>query len=408
MAKSKTKKILLIQYAFPPIKGAEPAVSAKTIRFLADQGYEIRVVSSSALFSMDGQDKSLLQYLNHRNIKVTKLPTFESKIAYIILSKLFPSLLALPDYKIVWRFWAKAYLSFHLKNNRYDYVYSRSHYLSSHCVALFVNKKFGIPWFAHFSDPWTTDNAYSCFPSKWSADRNAQWEDDVLKRCKFISYSSKYTLSNVARKYPAYKQKLWQLVHSFDPSLYPPKKQRGNKLVFAHVGNFYGKRSCRPVLEAIEDIVKVHPDVIKKISFMFIGGFSINEKKLIKNFKYKEAIDVVGSVNYIESLKLIKSSDALLVVDAPASVNQFLPSKLIDYLGSGNYILGITSNKGATADVVRKVGGTIVSTYDRGDIARAILRAAKTKNNLKIDPKKASDYSIQNAHQNLLRWINSI
>ncbi|GMA50015.1 hypothetical protein GCM10025857_13720 [Alicyclobacillus contaminans] len=56
-------------------------------------------------------------------------------------------------------------------------------------------------------------------------------------------------------------------------------------------------------------------------------------------------------VTYFESLNLMTKSDVLLLIDAPSKtgINPFLASKLVDYLGAGKRILGITDEKGTAA-----------------------------------------------------------
>jgi hypothetical protein len=67
-------------------------------------------------------------------------------------------------------------------------------------------------------------------------------------------------------------------------------------------------------------------------------------------------------------------TDVLLLIDAPSEsgVNPFLASKLIDYLGAGKPILGITDVKGTSADILRKYGHYVVSPHDTQGIVNAI------------------------------------
>lgn len=51
-------------------------------------------------------------------------------------------------------------------------------------------------------------------------------------------------------------------------------------------------------------------------------------------------------------------SDGLLIMDAPADLSVFLPSKLIDYIGAARPILGITP-PGTSSDLIRKIGGWV-------------------------------------------------
>ena len=65
-----------------------------------------------------------------------------------------------------------------------------------------------------------------------------------------------------------------------------------------------------------------------------------------------------STVSYLDSLSLMTSADGLLVIDAPAATSVFLPSKLIDYIGSGTPILGITPS-GTAAKLITELGGWV-------------------------------------------------
>ena len=65
------------------------------------------------------------------------------------------------------------------------------------------------------------------------------------------------------------------------------------------------------------------------------------------------------------------AADGLLVIDAPAKKSVFLPSKLIDYLGAGRPILGLTS-PGTSANLINQLGGWVASPDDVEAVAAAI------------------------------------
>ena len=62
----------------------------------------------------------------------------------------------------------------------------------------------------------------------------------------------------------------------------------------------------------------------------------------------------------------------LLVIDAPADDSLFLPSKLIDYLPLRRPILGLTPLRGASADLIRRLGYPVVAPDDEAAIAGQI------------------------------------
>jgi hypothetical protein len=79
-------------------------------------------------------------------------------------------------------------------------------------------------------------------------------------------------------------------------------------------------------------------------------------------------------VDYATSLELMASSDLLLVVDAPAERSPFLPSKLVEYVGSGRPIAAFSA-PGPSADLVRRLGGWVADPASDGAGAGALAHA---------------------------------
>jgi hypothetical protein len=67
------------------------------------------------------------------------------------------------------------------------------------------------------------------------------------------------------------------------------------------------------------------------------------------------------------------SADGLLVIDAPAEESVFLPSKLIDYIGAGRPILGLTP-PGTSRNLINQLGGWVARPEDIEGMA-AIIKA---------------------------------
>ena len=83
-------------------------------------------------------------------------------------------------------------------------------------------------------------------------------------------------------------------------------------------------------------------------------------------------VEFSGRVPFAESERGAEAADVLLVIDAPADENLFLPSKAIDYLPAGKPILALTPLRGATADLMRSLGYPVIAPEDEEGIATAI------------------------------------
>jgi hypothetical protein len=90
----------------------------------------------------------------------------------------------------------------------------------------------------------------------------------------------------------------------------------------------------------------------------------------------------------------------LLVIDAPADDSLFLPSKLIDYLPLRRPILGLTPPRGASADLIRRLGYPVVAPDDETAIAGQIealldLKQAGRLGASPVHDTVASEYDIR-------------
>lgn len=140
---------------------------------------------------------------------------------------------------------------------------------------------------------------------------------------------------------------------------------------FAYFGDFYGARSPAPFLEALGQIAAKTPELLNHMHVDFYGNI---ETKFVEMVEKSPVGIHRRKVTYFESLQYMAMTDVLLLIDTPSDsgVNPFLASKLIDYLGAGKRILGITDVKGTSADILRKYGHYVVSPHDTQGIVDAV------------------------------------
>lgn len=121
-------------------------------------------------------------------------------------------------------------------------------------------------------------------------------------------------------------------------------------------------------------IVQKYSDIHKELNIQIVGGLHEKYKNMIFELGISEIVSSVGSVPYLKSLEYILNADVLLLIDAPSEgPSVFLPSKLVEYIGSGNLVLGITPFQGASANLIRKLNGIVVGPEDIEGVERAIL-----------------------------------
>lgn len=250
--------------------------------------------------------------------------------------------------------------------------------MSDHLLGLTLKRRYGLPWLAHFSDPWSDNPFRRGQPlSQW---KNRSLEQQVIKAADCLVFTSEETRQLVMRKYaPEWTSKSFVLAHSFDATAFPtncsaPSTNDDDAIVLRYLGNFYGHRTPFPLIASLVRLLASHPRALDKVRVELIGTMSswMYWHPLLRRLP-EHLFTIQRTVPYASSLKLMMETDLLLVIDAPTELSVFLPSKLVDYIGSCKPILGIVP-PGASQKLIAQLGG-ITAAPDRPEEIDAALLA---------------------------------
>lgn len=255
---------------------------------------------------------------------------------------------------------------------RPDVIVSFAQPMSDHLIGLQLKKIYRVPWLAHFSDPWV-DNPFNRYDSL-TRRTNLSLERKVIEAADRVIFTSQETVDLVMTKYPAeWRAKARVLPHGFDPSMrrIAPNEQP-SMITVRHTGEFYGPRTPKPLVNALRSIISEGLVSLDGVCFELIGD--IDPAALADSGMEDLPTGLVRlkrPVNYRESCSLAAAAHGLLLVDAPATSSVFLPSKLIEYVGAGRPIFGITP-PGAAANLIAELGGWVADPSDVAAIKKAL------------------------------------
>lgn len=243
-----------------------------------------------------------------------------------------------------------------------------------------------LPWIAYFSDPWSKNSFKKSGRRVQAIDRRL--EEIVLSRADQLIFSTDETLTATLSDHPeAWLSKASVLPHCFDPSLFSRGANRssGEPFVIRYIGGFYGNRTPRPLIEALHSISHSDPGLLKNVRVELIGPLEKGIEGMIRTSGLRNNLLVHSSaVDYRDSLELMWSADLLLIIDAPAAHNNFLPSKLIDYIGAERPIFGITP-PGTSRDIIMEIGGRTADPSDQQAICSGLTAAIREEQARKKD-----------------------
>lgn len=239
-------------------------------------------------------------------------------------------------------------------------------------------------WVAHFSDPWT-DSPYYDRSDPALTERMTQWREQeraVIEQADAVVFVTSETADLVMAKYPpAWRDKVHVVPHGFDRAMLgtlpPPAADtqgpRGS-LRMVYAGNIYeGRREPLPLFDVLADLER-EGLLGGRLQLDIYGNSPVATARYASERGLDEIVHFHHPVGYLESLSLIMAADLLLMLDATADVNVFLPSKIVDYLMAGKPILGLTPPVGASASVLRQTGHLVVDLQDQKAIRGAVLR----------------------------------
>jgi len=293
------------------------------------------------------------------------------------LWRLLPSLRDRPDPKWVWVRRASRAAIAAASHTKFDGLVSFAQPWSGHLAGLRVHRRTGLPWVAHFSDPWV-DSPYWRGSSSQRAVA-AKLEELVVREATAVVFVTAEAADLVMEKYPhSWRSKISVVPHGFvvpatatqKGSLYTDKRM---PLRLVYTGRFYdGLRTPSSLFRALSTINKEEP-LEGVLEFTFVGPFVTEFASEARAAGIEHLVRLNDRVPPAEAQSIAAEADVLVVIDAPADgPSPFLPSKLVDYLPLRKPILAITPLEGASATLVRRAGGIVAAPDDEGGIRVAL------------------------------------
>ena len=156
------KRLLVVQYTFPPLGGAGVQRVLKFVKYLVALGWEIKVLTTASL-DYTVHDHSLARRGARRGRgdprpRVADPPCERRSAEPAASPQRSPDCLKFvgwPDERSGWLPFAAREGLRMADRFRPDVVFSSSSPTSAHVIARVVSKARGIPWVADFRDPWT-------------------------------------------------------------------------------------------------------------------------------------------------------------------------------------------------------------------------------------------------------------
>jgi len=242
------------------------------------------------------------------------------------------------------------------KQEHYQVMMSRVMPPNGHFAGWLIKKiKPEIKWVAYFSDPiWNSPFLHF---SLWKdGSHRPNWPlmklfgipaKMALKEANLLVFNNERLARYVLdMQYEKYRDKvvIAPYGHEGVKSRPDPKRMDG-KIRLTHVGQIYGNRTLRALVEGAELLREKEPELFRKLEIHQVGFVCETERQRVLGSAAADAFVLVGQVPYAESIEEMYKADILLVIDPEFDdprKNMALPQKSLKWYNGaqGCYING--------------------------------------------------------------------
>lgn len=293
---------------------------------------------------------------------------------------------------------------YHIENNKIDIIHTVCRPYFAHKLGYELKKKYGLPWIAQFLDAWI-DNPDRDIPQRLQA-KDAEMEALVAHHADIILHTNKQLVEIWHKRYgDVVKNKMHIMPFCYNKEqidthalLTQSQKSSHNRIVFSYIGISVGNRNLQDLIEASNRLLEEKPQYRGMFQINIIGNFLPVDSSLISKYGLHDVVIHKGYLRGEELQKAYKEADIFVVIDSPSKTNVFFPSKLLDYFYYQKPILGITSNKGVTHDLLIKAGHTSI---ENGNVDELVAYIRRTIENIELVQQFNKDFYLTFSPENV-------
>ena len=383
------KKVLFISYFWPPSGKASLHWPLDIIRHLPKDQIE-PIILTVEEESFTQKDKSLLRKVDpnwqiikskalepfdlyrkfigkNKNEKLSSSETIslENKKLSHRISIWIRMNLFVPDARVGWNFTAyRAAKKYYLKE-KFDAVVSIGPPHSSHLIGLKLSRKFNIPHFPVFIDPWVDIIYYKNFNRSFlTLKLDNHFEKSVLQNAKQVVFVTESMKEDYRKKYDFVSGKSNVLYWGYDEDDFKDlkiDKILKEEKIIVHAGNLFAYQNPKNFWKQI----KAENEKGNKLKLKFIGNVDPEILKYLNEIGLNDKIELAGFLPYREMIKQISEADALLVC---ASEPRHVPGKLFEALRTGNPVIVFGDNNDEVKSIIEKANsGKMYGYNDSGE-----------------------------------------
>ncbi|HKX33634.1 MAG TPA: glycosyltransferase [Blastocatellia bacterium] len=281
---------------------------------------------------------------------------------------------------------------------------------TNHLVGYCLSKLTGLPWVAHFRDPWVTGHLPGAFASELAFKLGRKFERLTVTHASRVVCVTEEHSAMFRAAYPHLPgDKFAAVPNGFDGAEWEDfdrqmaaraleERRRNDAFRITYAGTLYLARNPLPVFRALRRLIDAGEIPADRVKIDLIGWCEVSEGRsvmdLIAEAGIQECVNVVGPLSHKETLQRVAQSDLLLLLAEGWTIQ--VPGKTFEYLKAGRPILALTT-EGAVASLIKRArGGWVVDPANDAAVMAAVRECyqewATNRNGRTPDPAVVASY----------------
>jgi len=309
----------------------------------------------------------------------------------------------------------------------FDLIYSTGGAVAAHLAARRLQRQLGIPWLAEVHDPFVHPGTV---PTTRRQRFFAGVETLICQHANVAIWFTQQALDSAHRRNPELGERGHVMLPGVDSpfSASWPAYSPGPRLVLGHFGSLSATRTLKPLMHAWHWLAQHEPEVSRDLELHIFGGtldhtstqlaeqWGLHDR--IRPFGRIETDPATGESGRSQVLKRMRQCDVLLLVHGEDAIcEEYIPSKVYEYLWMQRPILATVHDNPQMAEILRGQGHWVAqsSLRDGGSelAAPEMVRHLKTlweawRTRGLPDSGKMSPYTTQASTSQLMGWAGTI
>lgn len=383
MPTTSPRNVLVIAYYFPPMGLSGVQRTLKFVKYLPQFGWQPTVLTVTPT-GYYAQDYTLLEEINPLHIDILRIGSldpnrlFRKKGVVKMPSERWRKILTflsdsffIPDNKIGWKREALKGTEKLFKEKKFDLIFATAPPFTDFLIGAELSKRFHVPLVIDYRDAWHE------YPFKYYPTPLHKWRNHVLEKRALHAASRIITTNRRVKELILQRFKFLNyhditiLPQGFDPKDFcgPAPQVATPKFRITHAGVFYGDRTPKYFLQALQRVVAEHPEMKGHVEACFIGHLHDEHLAMIKEMHLEEFVVTTGYLDHHRCVAYLRESSVLWLMLNNDSQS---PGKLYEYFGARKPILACVYDGFLKQAIEEAEAGIIVKPDDVDGIAKAL------------------------------------